>query len=216
MKRTVRLRTSEGLKVCIALEHWGSGLDHTLRRWTLADGYWECMDTGELAEESGLSGLKIFGMPGTLWFSYHMRRRRSWRSRSGSSAHARPDHGRVRPHHRRGRCRRLGRLQPHGSRHWLDGERYRFSPDQRLIEPVFLEWRIRKSVNGEVTHMTQDKYLTVAELSEYLHIHRTTIYRMLREGKLPGFRIGSDWRFSLEAIEEWARDQMKTGAGRIS
>jgi len=68
----------------------------------------------------------------------------------------------------------------------------------------------------EVTHMTQDKYLTVAELSEYLHIHRTTIYRMLREGKLPGFRIGSDWRFSLEAIEEWARDQMKTGAGRIS
>ena len=65
-------------------------------------------------------------------------------------------------------------------------------------------------MNGEVTHMTQDKYLTVAELSEYLHIHRTTIYRMLREGKLPGFRIGSDWRFSLEAIEEWARDQMKT------
>ena len=64
--------------------------------------------------------------------------------------------------------------------------------------------------------MAQDKYLTVAELSEYLHIHRTTIYRMLREGRLPGFRIGSDWRFSLEAIEEWAREQMKTGADRIS
>ena len=62
----------------------------------------------------------------------------------------------------------------------------------------------------EVTHMTQDKYLTVAELSEYLHIHRTTIYRMLRQGMLPGFRIGSDWRFSLEVIEEWLRDQMKT------
>jgi len=60
MKRTVRLRTSEGHKVCIALEHWGSGLDHTLRRWTLADGYWECMDTGELAEESGVSGLMVF------------------------------------------------------------------------------------------------------------------------------------------------------------
>ena len=59
MKRTVRLRTSEGHKLRITLGHWGSGLDHTLRRWTLADGYWECMDTGELAEESGLSGLKI-------------------------------------------------------------------------------------------------------------------------------------------------------------
>jgi|SRR5580658_7493357 Flp pilus assembly pilin Flp len=60
MKRTVRLRTSEGHKLRIALDNWGSGLDHTLRRWTLADGYWECMDTGELAEECGLSGLMAF------------------------------------------------------------------------------------------------------------------------------------------------------------
>lgn len=57
------------------------------------------------------------------------------------------------------------------------------------------------------------KYLTVSELSEYLQIHRTTIYRMLRQGKLPGFRIGSDWRFSLEAIEQWQRDQTKIDAG---
>jgi excisionase family DNA binding protein len=36
---------------------------------------------------------------------------------------------------------------------------------------------------------------------------------MLRQGKLPGFRIGSDWRFSLEAIEEWQRAQTKIDAG---
>ncbi len=52
--------------------------------------------------------------------------------------------------------------------------------------------------------------LTISELSKYLHIHRATIYRMLREGRLPGFRIGSDWRFSLEAIEQWLRDQINT------
>jgi excisionase family DNA binding protein len=56
--------------------------------------------------------------------------------------------------------------------------------------------------------MSNDKarILTVSELSEYLHVHRTTIYRMLREGNLPGFRIGSDWRFNLDAIEQWQRD----------
>jgi Flp pilus assembly pilin Flp len=59
MRQTVKVRTSEGHNLHIALEHWGSGLDHTLRRWILNDGYWECMDTGELAEESGLSRLKI-------------------------------------------------------------------------------------------------------------------------------------------------------------
>jgi Helix-turn-helix domain len=36
---------------------------------------------------------------------------------------------------------------------------------------------------------------------------------MLRQGKLPGFRIGSDWRFSLDAIEQWQRDQTKIDAG---
>jgi excisionase family DNA binding protein len=61
--------------------------------------------------------------------------------------------------------------------------------------------------------MKQDRYLTVTELSEYLNIHRTTIYRLLREGRLPGFRIGSDWRFSLKAIEEWVCDQMKESTG---
>jgi excisionase family DNA binding protein len=57
--------------------------------------------------------------------------------------------------------------------------------------------------------MTRDKYITVDELSEYLRIHKTTIYRMLKQRKLPAFRIGSDWRFSLETIKQWQLDQIK-------
>ena len=60
MKRTVKLQTSEGYNVLITVENWGSGLDHLMRRWTLGDGHWQCMDTGELAEESGFSRLNIF------------------------------------------------------------------------------------------------------------------------------------------------------------
>jgi excisionase family DNA binding protein len=54
---------------------------------------------------------------------------------------------------------------------------------------------------------TKVQILNVSELSEYLRVHKTTIYRMLREGRLPGFRIGSDWRFSVEAIDQWLRDR---------
>lgn len=57
--------------------------------------------------------------------------------------------------------------------------------------------------------MMQDKYLTVDELSEYLQVHRTTIYRLLKQRKLPGFRIGSDWRFNLETIKQWQLDRIK-------
>jgi excisionase family DNA binding protein len=59
---------------------------------------------------------------------------------------------------------------------------------------------------------TRGPILTVSELSDYLNVHKATIYRALREGKLPGFRIGSDWRFNVEAIEQWQRDQMKDNA----
>jgi excisionase family DNA binding protein len=79
-----------------------------------------------------------------------------------------------------------------------------------MTEPAFAECRSRKTIGEERVPNTGARYLTVSELSEYLKIHRTTLYRLLREGKLPGFRVGSDWRFSVDAIEQWQRDYMKT------
>ena len=46
-------------------------------------------------------------------------------------------------------------------------------------------------LEGEDIHMTEDKYLTVAELSEYLHVHKTTIYRMLKEENCLVFALGA-------------------------
>jgi excisionase family DNA binding protein len=42
-----------------------------------------------------------------------------------------------------------------------------------------------------------------------LRVHRSTIYRLLKKGLLPGFKIGSDWRFNVEVIDQW---RMKQGA----
>ena len=47
------------------------------------------------------------------------------------------------------------------------------------------------------------KVMTVSEVSAYLRVHPGTIYRLVRRGALPAFRIGSDWRFNIEAIEQW-------------
>jgi len=44
---------------------------------------------------------------------------------------------------------------------------------------------------------------TVKEVSEYLRVHPSTVYRMLAKKQLPAFRVGSDWRFSLQAIDQW-------------
>jgi excisionase family DNA binding protein len=51
------------------------------------------------------------------------------------------------------------------------------------------------------------KVITVGELSEYLRVHRSTLYRLLKKGQLPGFKIGSDWRFNVETIDKWRMQQ---------
>jgi excisionase family DNA binding protein len=45
--------------------------------------------------------------------------------------------------------------------------------------------------------------LTVKEVADYLHVHQSTIYRMLKRSQLPAFRVGSDWRFNVETIDRW-------------
>ena len=49
----------------------------------------------------------------------------------------------------------------------------------------------------------KSKVLTVQEVSTYLRVHPSTIYRMLKKNQLPAFRVGSDWRFTVEAIDQW-------------
>jgi excisionase family DNA binding protein len=51
------------------------------------------------------------------------------------------------------------------------------------------------------------KVITIEELATYLHVHRSTLYRLLKKGQLPGFKIGSDWRFNVEAIDQWRMQQ---------
>jgi excisionase family DNA binding protein len=39
----------------------------------------------------------------------------------------------------------------------------------------------------------------------------STVYRLLKRNELPAFRVGSDWRFNVEAIDRW-RSKMEAGA----
>jgi excisionase family DNA binding protein len=61
--------------------------------------------------------------------------------------------------------------------------------------------------------MVDAKVLTVGDLANYLRVHRSTIYRLLKPRELPAFRVGSDWRFNIEMIDEWrmGRDAARLG-----
>jgi excisionase family DNA binding protein len=51
------------------------------------------------------------------------------------------------------------------------------------------------------------RILTVKEVAKYLHVSRTTIFRLLKRHELPAFKIGGDWRFNVEQIDRWLAEQ---------
>lgn len=52
--------------------------------------------------------------------------------------------------------------------------------------------------------MVEHKWISIEELSEYLGISAVTIRSWIRSGKdIPAVRIGRQWRFRIEEIDEW-------------
>ena len=48
---------------------------------------------------------------------------------------------------------------------------------------------------------------TAEEIARYLRVHPYTVKRLARAGKIPGFKIGEQWRFDTKEIEEWRKNQ---------
>ena len=50
--------------------------------------------------------------------------------------------------------------------------------------------------------------LTPEEVAEYVRVNPQTIYRLLRRGKLPGAKIGHQWRVRRADLNTYLHGQM--------
>lgn len=48
----------------------------------------------------------------------------------------------------------------------------------------------------------------IKEVAEYLGIHTSTVYKYAQKGKIPAFKIGSDWRFTKKSLDKWIDEQV--------
>jgi len=60
--------------------------------------------------------------------------------------------------------------------------------------------------------MNRTKWLTIEELAEYLKMGRTKLYRMAQEGDIPASKVGNQWRFDREEIDQWMKSQRPVNA----
>lgn len=52
-----------------------------------------------------------------------------------------------------------------------------------------------------------DSVMTVKEVADYLRVNQRTVYRLAVERRLPGFKVGANWRFKRGDIDGWIAAQ---------
>jgi excisionase family DNA binding protein len=58
-------------------------------------------------------------------------------------------------------------------------------------------------------NIEQEGILTLQELATYLKIPESSLYKIVREGKIPAQKVGKHWRFSKVAIDAWLAQKSK-------
>ncbi len=50
--------------------------------------------------------------------------------------------------------------------------------------------------------------MSTQEISKYLGVHEMTVYRWLKKGVLPGFKIGGRWRSKKDVLDTFLMNGM--------
>jgi len=51
--------------------------------------------------------------------------------------------------------------------------------------------------------------MTPKEAAKYLGFHLVTIYRLLKKQEIPATKIGGQWRFKKDVLDQWLLSRMK-------
>ena len=60
---------------------------------------------------------------------------------------------------------------------------------------------------------TAQRVMNTDELAEYLRLPKTTVYKLVQSGKIPGRKAGRQWRFHRDAIDRWLSEKNEERTG---
>lgn len=61
----------------------------------------------------------------------------------------------------------------------------------------------------------QEILLTAEQVARYLRVDKFTVYRLVAQKKIPAFKVGNQWRFKRELLDDWLKknSNLADGAG---
>ena len=57
--------------------------------------------------------------------------------------------------------------------------------------------------------------MTVKEVAEYLKLNYMTVYHLAQKGRIPASKIGGNWRFKKDLLDEWIAKQSTVVEGSV-
>lgn len=73
---------------------------------------------------------------------------------------------------------------------------------------------LKYEVDMQKRKNTSKEIMTAQDVADYLSLHPLTVHRYAREGKIPAFKIGADWRFHKKYIERWIKEKLAVSSQR--
>jgi excisionase family DNA binding protein len=70
-----------------------------------------------------------------------------------------------------------------------------------MIDKLALEMRGEKPMERSKSSGVNG-IMDISEAADYLHIKKWTLYRLVKRGKIPGIKVGGQWRFKKEVLDE--------------
>jgi excisionase family DNA binding protein len=58
-----------------------------------------------------------------------------------------------------------------------------------------------------------DHIMTIEEVARYLSLHELTVRRLAREGEIPAFKIGRQWRVKKDLLDRWIERETMRNIG---
>ena len=63
--------------------------------------------------------------------------------------------------------------------------------------------------SNESPRPDRTQIMTTKEIAKYLGVHEMTVYRWLKKGVLPGFKIGGRWRSKKDLLDSYLVQKME-------
>jgi len=61
-------------------------------------------------------------------------------------------------------------------------------------------------MSKEYEEMQIEKWVNLADIADHLSISQDTVRTWIKEGKLPFYKAGKQYKFKISEVDEWVRD----------